>query len=110
MAKLPGGSVLGGQNLAISSHTDQPIAAQELIEFLTSPYSQRLLFECGGYAATQEIVYFDSGVQREHPYASTLLEAVRTARPRSPRHKPFFTIPQCPPLRDLEPDCRERQD
>ncbi|MGW6444482.1 extracellular solute-binding protein [Lentzea sp. NPDC055074] len=82
VTQLPGPSVLGGQNLAISSKSTKPRAAQALIEFLTGPRSQQLLFERGGLAATRGIVYQDSRVATEHPYASTLLDAIEDARLR----------------------------
>ena len=75
-------SVLGGQNLAISASSEQPKAAQALIEFLTGERSQQILFEHGGLAATREIVYTDRNVLTNYPYAATLLEAIRRARPR----------------------------
>jgi multiple sugar transport system substrate-binding protein len=75
-------SVLGGQNLAIASSTEQPRAAQALIEFLTGERSQQILFEHGGFAATREIVYRDSNVITNYPYATTLLDAIRRARTR----------------------------
>lgn len=81
-AVLPRGSVLGGQNLAVAEQSDQPRAAQELIEFLTSERSQQILFERGGFAATRELVYQDPAVREERPYAETLLRAVRSARLR----------------------------
>ncbi|MCP2247606.1 extracellular solute-binding protein [Lentzea aerocolonigenes] len=82
VAQLPGPSVLGGQNLAISAKSTKPRAAQALIEFLTSPRSQQLLFERGGLAATRGIVYQDSRVATEHRYARTLLKAIEDARLR----------------------------
>ncbi|SER82029.1 carbohydrate ABC transporter substrate-binding protein, CUT1 family [Lentzea xinjiangensis] len=82
VAPLPGPSVLGGQNLAISAKSTKPRAAQALIEFLTGPRSQQLLFERGGLAATRGIVYQDSRVATEHPYARTLLKAIENARLR----------------------------
>ncbi|KOV85048.1 hypothetical protein ADL03_12070 [Nocardia sp. NRRL S-836] len=82
VAQLPGPSVLGGQNLAISSKSSKPRAAQALIEFLTGPRSQQLLFERGGLAATRGIVYQDSRIATEHPYARTLLKAIENARLR----------------------------
>lgn len=75
-------SVLGGQNLAISASSKQPKAAQALIEFLTGERSQQILFEHGGLAATRQIVYNDENVLSNFPYATTLLEAIRRARPR----------------------------
>lgn len=78
VAALPHPSVLGGQNLAISSNTDKPRAAQELIEFLTSPSSQLTLFEIGGYAPTRPSAYINSS----RPYAQDLRSAIERARLR----------------------------
>ena len=82
VAPLPGPSVLGGQNLALSSDTHKPRAAQALIEFLTNESSERRLFGDGGFAATREATYADESVRANRPYADTLLAAVRNARPR----------------------------
>lgn len=76
--ELPEVSVLGGQNLAISSASKRPRAAQELIEFLTSPASQLTLFEVGGFAPTRPSAYDNSS----RPYAGQLRSAVAGARPR----------------------------
>jgi multiple sugar transport system substrate-binding protein len=82
VAPLPGPSVLGGQDLAVASDTRKPRAAQVLIEFLTSENSQRFLFEDGGFAAARTAVYHDEEVRKQHPYAETLLQAIKEARPR----------------------------
>ncbi|GHH59356.1 extracellular solute-binding protein [Lentzea cavernae] len=82
VTQLPGPSVLGGQNLAISAKSTKPRAAQALIEFLTGPRSQQLLFERGGLAATRGIVYQDGRVATQHPYSGTLLDAIEDARLR----------------------------
>jgi multiple sugar transport system substrate-binding protein len=82
VTKLPGRSVLGGQNLAIAAGTSRPRAAQALIEYLTDARSQQLLFERGGFAATREIVYHDRAVIEKYPYASLLLDSIREARAR----------------------------
>jgi multiple sugar transport system substrate-binding protein len=91
VARLPWPSVLGGQNLAISSRSGQPRAAQALIEFLTSERSQQILFERGGFAASRRLVYDDQEVQRRYPYAMTLRQAIEAARPRPvlPRYAQF---------------------
>lgn len=91
VAQFPGPTVLGGQNLAISAKSGKPRAAQALIEFLTSPRSQQLLFERGGLAATRGIVYQDTRVATEHPYARTLLKAIENARlrPTTPYYSRF---------------------
>ncbi|MFC4107331.1 extracellular solute-binding protein [Micromonospora zhanjiangensis] len=82
VTRVPGRSVLGGQNLAVAAHSRHPRAAQELIEFLTSARSQQILFERGGFAATREVVYHDQQVRKVYPYADTLLDAVKQARLR----------------------------
>jgi multiple sugar transport system substrate-binding protein len=79
---LPGPSVLGGQNLAIAASSGNPEAAQALIEFLTDARSQQILFERGGLAATQQVVYSDAEVQENYPYAAKLLQAIQRAHPR----------------------------
>jgi multiple sugar transport system substrate-binding protein len=91
VARLPGPSALGGQNLAISTHSRRPRAAQALIEFLTGERSQQILFERGGFAATREIVYRDAAVTDRYRYAPTLLEAIRSAhtRPVTPHYAQF---------------------
>jgi multiple sugar transport system substrate-binding protein len=82
VAKLPGPSVLGGQDLAVAQRSGHPRAAQALIEFLTNARSQQILFERGGFAATQKIVYQDEQVTKTYPYAQVLLSAIADARPR----------------------------
>ncbi len=92
VSRLPGPSVLGGQDLAIARGTRHPRAAQALIEFLTSERSQQILFERGGFAATREIVYHDRAVVDRYRYAPVLLDALRSARPRPVTpHYPRFT-------------------
>lgn len=92
VAQLPGPSVLGGQNLAISSDTTKPRAARELVQFLTSETSQRTLFRDGGLPATRTTTYADVTVRKARPYADALLAAVNNARPRPiTTHYPLFT-------------------
>jgi multiple sugar transport system substrate-binding protein len=80
--RLPGPSVLGGQNLAIAANSTRPDSAQELIEFLTGEDSQRDLFGEGGLPATRGAVYDDPEIVRDHRYAPDLREAIQMARPR----------------------------
>ncbi len=91
VAELPGESALGGQNLAVSAHSAKPRAARALVEFLTSPRSQQLLFERGGFAATREIVYKDGVLTAKYPYARLLLQAIQQAklRPVTPHYYRF---------------------
>ncbi|MBP2326360.1 multiple sugar transport system substrate-binding protein [Kibdelosporangium banguiense] len=113
---LPGPSVLGGQNLAVSKKSKKPRAAKALIEFLTGPRSQQILFERGGFAATRQVVYLDAELQRLRPYAKELLAAISDARPRpvTPHYARFsetFRTIVNETLRDggrLPPDAMQR--
>jgi multiple sugar transport system substrate-binding protein len=62
---MPGG-VLGGGSLAVNAHSKHKHVARALVEFLTGPTSQQLLFERGGFAATRHEPYFDAIAQIEH--------------------------------------------
>jgi multiple sugar transport system substrate-binding protein len=60
VSPLPGPTVLGGQNLAISAYSRQKQLAGQLIDFLTDPQHESRLFGCGGFAPTRTSAY-------EHP-------------------------------------------
>jgi len=94
ITQLPGGSVLGGQNLAISSNSNKPRAAQMLIKFLTDGYSQQQLFERGGFAATRKAVYSNPEILGQYEYAQDLLKAINDAapRPRSACYERFSKV------------------
>ncbi|WP_433412214.1 extracellular solute-binding protein [Microtetraspora malaysiensis] len=87
VTQLPHESVLGGQNLAVSAWTRKPRAAQELIEFLTSPSSELILFEVGGFAPTRDYAY----TYATRPYRDELRAAVVKARlrPVTPHYTDF---------------------
>ncbi|MFC9129812.1 extracellular solute-binding protein [Streptomyces sp. NPDC057099] len=74
VTRLPGRTVLGGQNLAVtSSMTGQRAAkAEELIAFLTDPDSERCLLRAG-FAATRASAYQESAPDCRHApaYAET---------------------------------------
>ena len=54
---LPFPSVLGGQDLAISTSSGHPAEALQVVEFLTSPQAERCLFAVGGFPATRSSAY-----------------------------------------------------
>jgi multiple sugar transport system substrate-binding protein len=59
---LPFPSVLGGQDLAISTTSKDPTAAMQVIDFLTSAQAERCLFAVGGFPATRSSAYYiDNG-------------------------------------------------
>ncbi|MGI5202529.1 extracellular solute-binding protein [Spirillospora sp. CA-108201] len=47
---LPGRTVLGGQNLAVSKYSPNPDDALRLVKELSGTESQKQLFSCGGFA------------------------------------------------------------
>jgi multiple sugar transport system substrate-binding protein len=75
VAELPGHSVLGGQNLAVSARTTRPRAAQELVKFFTSQSSQLVLFEVGGLPSPRPSTYTKS----TRPYAGRLSSTIDRA-------------------------------
>jgi multiple sugar transport system substrate-binding protein len=91
---LPGPSVLGGRNLAVAATSPRPRAAQALIDFLTGPLSQQILFERGGFPATRLIVYQDKGIHERYEYADQLLAAINGAdlRPETAYYDKFSQV------------------
>lgn len=54
---LPFPSVLGGQDLAISTASPHPDAALQVVRFLTSRQAEECLFAVGGFPATRQDAY-----------------------------------------------------
>jgi multiple sugar transport system substrate-binding protein len=73
----PAASVLGGQNLAVSTATRKPRAAQALAQFFANPSSQQILAE-GGFVPTRQSSF---GYSRR-PDADQVRTALDRARPR----------------------------
>ncbi|MFE7385264.1 ABC transporter substrate-binding protein [Streptomyces zhihengii] len=84
----PGTSVLGGSNLAVSSHSRHPASAADLIAYLTGERVQRRVLTEGALPPVRAALYEDPALIRDHPYLPTLRESVLTAvpRPKSPRY------------------------
>ncbi|WP_433796550.1 extracellular solute-binding protein [Actinoplanes sp. CA-252034] len=82
MTPLPGPAVLGGQNLAVVAGSPRGDDARELIAFLASEPSQRLLMQVGGFAAATAATYDRAEIKATHPYASTIRAAVEYSRQR----------------------------
>ena len=91
MTGLPGPAVLGGQNLAVVKGSARAADARELIEFLASEPSQRLLMQVGGFAAATTSTYDRVEIQQAHPYAKTVQAAVLKSRqrPQTPYYPQF---------------------
>jgi multiple sugar transport system substrate-binding protein len=84
----PGTSVLGGSNLAVSSHSRHPASAADLIAYLTSDRVQRQVLTEGSLPPVRAELYEDPELVRAHPYLPTLRQSVLSAvpRPKSPRY------------------------
>jgi multiple sugar transport system substrate-binding protein len=74
MVPMPSG-MLGGGSLAVSAYSRRKNVSRALIEFLTGPTSQQLLFERGGFAPTRPEPYFDAIAQLENLSAQSDTEA-----------------------------------
>ncbi|WP_328428522.1 ABC transporter substrate-binding protein [Streptomyces sp. NBC_00443] len=92
----PGTSVLGGSNLAVSSHARHPDSAARLIAYLTSERVQRQVLTRGALPPVRADLYEDPGLVREFPYLPTLRQSVQTAapRPKSPRYDQVSLVVQ----------------
>lgn len=84
----PGTSVLGGSNLAVSSHSRHPASAADLIAYLTSERVQRKVLTEGSLPPVRAELYEDPELIEDHPYLPTLRQSVLSAapRPKSPRY------------------------
>ncbi|MFF4852487.1 ABC transporter substrate-binding protein [Streptomyces sp. NPDC001194] len=84
----PGTSVLGGSDLAVSSHARHPASAADLISYLTSERVQRQVLTKGSLPPVRAALYEDPELVRAYPYLPTLRQSVLSAvpRPKSPRY------------------------
>lgn len=78
----PGTSVLGGSNLAVTTHARHPDSAARLIAYLTSERVQRQVLTEGALPPVRAALYKDSALVRQFPYLPTLRDAVLAAAPR----------------------------
>ncbi|QGZ47267.1 extracellular solute-binding protein [Streptomyces sp. QHH-9511] len=85
----PGTSVLGGSNLAVSSHARHPDSARDLIAYLTSEQVQRRVLTEGALPPVRAALYRDPELVRRFPYLPALRASVLAAapRPKSPRYE-----------------------
>jgi multiple sugar transport system substrate-binding protein len=74
--------VLGGHNLVISVHSDNPGGALRLVQYLTSPEAMKRDAAEYSLAPTLRKTYSDPDVQDALPFASELEQAVEQAKSR----------------------------
>ncbi|MFE5934902.1 ABC transporter substrate-binding protein [Streptomyces sp. NPDC056470] len=84
-----GTSVLGGSNLAVSSHARHPESARDLIAYLTSERVQRRVLSEGALPPVRAALYGDPALVARFPYLPALRESVLAAapRPKSPHYE-----------------------
>ena len=75
-------STLGGWQLGVNRYSRNPEAAERLVEFLTSPESQKTLALTIGYKPTRKSLYNDKDLMSEQPYIAGLYDVFMKARPR----------------------------
>ena len=75
-------STLGGWQLGINRYSKHTEASERLIQFLTSPESQKFLALSIGYKPTRKSLYTDKDLVREQPFIASLYEIFMKARPR----------------------------
>lgn len=92
----PGTSVLGGSNLAVSTHARHPDSAARLIAYLTSERVQRQVLTRGALPPVRADLYQDPALINRFPYLPTLRESVIAAepRPKSPRYDQVSLVVQ----------------
>ncbi|MFI9150142.1 ABC transporter substrate-binding protein [Streptomyces sp. NPDC053367] len=78
----PATSVLGGSNLAVSTHARHPDTAARLLAYLTGERVQRQVLTRGALPPVRADLYRDPGLIRRFPYLPTLRESVLAAAPR----------------------------
>ncbi|MFB7368395.1 ABC transporter substrate-binding protein [Streptomyces sp. NPDC056222] len=85
----PGASVLGGSNLAVSSHAQHPESARDLIAYLTSERVQRRVLSEGALPPVRAALYEDPALVTRFPYLPALRASVLAAapRPKSPHYE-----------------------
>lgn len=78
----PGGSELGGTNLAISSFTKNKATALDFIKFLSSEANQKLFFQKTSNPPAYTDLYSDPALTRLFPFLPALKQSITTATPR----------------------------
>jgi multiple sugar transport system substrate-binding protein len=81
---LPGPTVLGGSDLAISSRSRHPKTALDFIKFMTSEDAERQLLIKAAEPPSRSALYEDRSLLKDpkNAYLGTLEQAIEKARPR----------------------------
>lgn len=89
-----GASTLGGYNLGVSKVTENPLTAQEFINFMLSEETQKLILTETGEPPVREALYDDAQLQADIPYFAAMKEALQNAqaRPQAVAYSEFSQI------------------
>jgi multiple sugar transport system substrate-binding protein len=92
----PGTSVLGGSDLAVTTHARHSDSAARLIAYLTSEKVQRQVLTRGVLPPVRAALYEDRDLVKRFPYLPTLRASVLSAapRPKSPRYDQVSLVVQ----------------
>lgn len=75
-------STLGGWQLGVSRYSRHVVAAEKLVQFLTSSEAQKTLVLTIGYNPTRKELYHDPDLRRKQPFTASLYNIFMKARPR----------------------------
>lgn len=104
----PSRVTLGGINLGIGAHTQQPRLAYEAAICLASEKNQRLAATMGGLPPTISALYDDRKVRETFPFADLLRETLRDSvqRPKTPLYVDVSLAIShtLHPMREIDPD------
>ena len=78
----PSHVVLGGFNLGVSAHSENPELAFEAAECMARPEQQTTITGMGGLAPTTEALYEDKAVKKALPFAALMRESLDDGVPR----------------------------
>ncbi|WP_143590942.1 ABC transporter substrate-binding protein [Thermoactinospora rubra] len=82
VTRLPGPSVLGGVNLAISAYSRRQQTAQEFIHYFTGLDNQRRVLTEGSFPPVWSELYDDPDLIKRFPYLPVLKESILAAKRR----------------------------
>lgn len=82
-------STLGGWHIGISRFSDRKTEAWELVNFIVSYNTQKMLVLKLGWNPARNDVYFDPEVLEKHPHLAILRDVFAKAHPRP--HLPYYS-------------------
>ncbi len=78
----PGTSTLGGNNVALSAFSRHKRTARDFLAYVTGAGAEKTYALGSAYPMSRTWLYSDADLVRAQPYLPTMLEAIKSARPR----------------------------